>query len=180
MLGLAVAVAGGLLLAPSGARAQGKAGGKGKAGAAMPVFADLGQFMRGLLYVNSNLIFFAQGTDPATVEPGAQSSTATDPLETSYGKWQAVENGALAMAEAANLLMLPGRKCANGRDVPIGNADWPGFVQGLRDAAMESYKLAQTKNLDNMLDAADKIATACANCHDKYRDNAPDLAGRCM
>jgi hypothetical protein len=151
---------------------------KGKA--AMPVQANLGQLMKGLLYVNSNVIFFAQSNDPKDVKPAAQASTATDPLQTSYGGWEAVENSALAIYEAANLLMLPGRKCANGRDVPINNPDWPRFVQGLRDAALESYKLAQKKDLDAMLDAADKISTACANCHDKWRDSAPNLAGRCM
>jgi len=181
----AVALAAGIsLLVNTELQAQdkGKAPAKaGKAkGAAMPVQANLGQLMKGTLYVNSNVIFFAQSTDPKDVKPAAQSSTATDPLQTSYGQWQAVENAALAMYEGANLLVLPGRKCANGRDVPINNADWPGFVQGLRDAALESYKLAQKKDLDAMLDAAEKVSTACANCHDKYRDNAPTLAGRCM
>ena len=181
----AVALAAGIsLLVNTELQAQdkGKAPAKaGKAkGAAMPVQANLGQLMKGTLYVHSNVIFFAQSTDPKDVKPAAQSSTATDPLQTSYGQWQAVENAALAMYEGANLLVLPGRKFANGRDVPINNADWPGFVQGLRDAALESYKLAQKKDLDAMLDAAEKVSTACANCHDKYRDNAPTLAGRCM
>lgn len=162
------------------AKTAAKANPAAKGKAAMPIQADLGQLMKGLFYVNSNVIFFAQANDPKDVKPAAQSSTATDPLQTSYGGWQAVENAALAIYEAANTLMIPGRKCANGRDVPINHPDWPRFVQGLRDAALESYKLAQKKDLDAMLDAADKISTACANCHDKWRDSAPNLAGRCM
>jgi cytochrome c556 len=43
---------------------------------------------------------------------------------------------------------------------------------------MKAYKAAQSKNQDNILDAADAVATACANCHDKYREK-PNLADRC-
>lgn len=149
------------------------------AGARAPkVVANLGQLMKGILYPSSNVIFAAQGDNPADVPPAKDPSTATNPLASSYGKWEAVENSALALSEAANLLTLPGRKCANGRDVPIGNADWPKFVQGLRDAAAKAYKAAQAKSQDGILDAADTMTTACANCHEKYREKA-NLADRC-
>jgi len=142
------------------------------------VAANLGQLMKGILYPSSNVIFAAQSENPADVPPAKDPSTATNPLASSYGKWEAVENSALALSEAANLLTLPGRKCANGRDVPIANADWPNFVQGLRDAAAKAYKAAQAKSQDGILDAADTMTTACANCHDKYREK-PNLADRC-
>jgi cytochrome c556 len=44
---------------------------------------------------------------------------------------------------------------------------------------MKSYKAAQSKNQDNILDAADALTTACANCHDKYREKEK-LEDRCM
>ena len=103
---------------------------------------------------------------------------ATDPLASQYGRWEAVENNALAIAEEANLLTLPGRKCSNGLDVPLKNPDWAKFVQQLRDAGMTAYAAAQTKNQDKMTDAADVMTTACKNCHDKYRDKRK-LADRC-
>ena len=53
------------------------------------------------------------------------------------------------------MLTLPGRKCANGRDVPISNADWPKFVQGLRDAAAKAYNAAQAKSQAGILDGFD-------------------------
>lgn len=134
--------------------------------------------MRGTLYPASNVIFTAQDQNPATVPPAKDPSIAPNLLASSYGKWDAVENSALALAEVANLLLLPGRKCSNGRDVPIGNPDWAKFVQGLRDAGMTVYKAAQSKNQDNILMAADTMTTACANCHDKYREKA-NLADRC-
>lgn len=146
---------------------------------AMQVKADLRQLMRGTLFPESNIIFAAQDQNPADVPPAKDPSTATNLLASAYGKWEAIENSALALSEVANLLMLPGRKCANGRDVPIKNADWPKFVQGLRDAGVVVYKAAQTKSQDKIVDAADVMTTACANCHDRYREK-PNLADRCQ
>ena len=145
---------------------------------AMRVEADLLKLMRGTLYPESNVVFAAQDTNPAEVPHAKDPSMATDPLASQFGKWEAVENNALAIAEVANLLLLPGRKCANGLDVPVGNPDWPKFVQELRDAGMTAYAAAQTKNQDKMTDAADVMTTACKNCHDKYRDRRRQ-ADRC-
>src|SRR4051812_44151683 len=135
------------------------------------VHANLAQVMRGILYPASNVIFAAQDTNPADIKP-AQPDPATSPnlLTSAFGQWQAVENSALAIAESANLLTIPGRKCSNGRDVPINNADWQMYVKQLRDAGMATYKAAQSKNQDNILTVTDTLSTACANCHDKYRE----------
>ena len=80
-----------------------------------------------------------------------------------------MENSALTLADAADLLMTPGRKCSNGRDVPLANADWAPMVNRLREASMVAYKAALTKDQDKMLDASDVLASSCANCHNKYR-----------
>jgi len=133
--------------------------------------------MRGTLFPASNVIFAAQNENPADVKPAP--ATATNPLASSYGKWEAVENSGLAIVEVANLLMVPGRKCGNGRDVPLKNADWPKLVQGLRESGATVYKAAQSKSQDKIIDAADVMTTACANCHDKYREK-PKLSDRCM
>jgi hypothetical protein len=151
------------------------------------VYAVLGQVMKGIIFPAANVIFAAQRENPADVKPAKDPATATDPLDGSYGKWEAVENSALAIAEAANLLILPGRKCLNGLDVPLKNRDWPQLIQGLRDAAMTAYKAAESKNQHKMADAAARINAACANCHDRYRvanDLLPlvekaNLADRC-
>src|ERR1700677_4139445 len=142
-------------------------------GAAVATPANLAQLMRGTLYPESNVVFAAQDVNPADVPHAKDPSMATDPLQSSYGKWQAVENNALAIAEVADLLMLPGRKCANGLDVPLKNPDWAKFVQELRDAGMTAYAAAQTKNQDKMTDAAGVMTTACMHCHVKYREKKP-------
>lgn len=162
--------------------AQGTSGGRGGAaagqGSTPQVYATLLQLMRGILYPASNVIFAAQDQNPADVKPAKDPATATDPLTSVYGKWVAVENSSLAIAEGANLLILPGRKCSNGLDAPLGNPDWPKFVQGLREAAMASYKAAQSKDQDKIVEAAGDLTQACANCHDKWREK-PNLADRC-
>jgi hypothetical protein len=144
-----------------------------------PVYANLSQLMKGLLFPNSNVIFAAQGDNPADVKPASDPSLSPNPLTSTYGKWQAVENSALGIAEAATLLTVPGRTCSNGRPVPLQNPDWAKFVQDLREAAMVSYKAAQAKSQDKILEATDALSVACANCHDKYREK-PTLADRCQ
>ena len=151
---------------------------RGVAAPAPRVQANLGQLMKGTLYPASNVVFAAQDQNPADVPRAKDPNMATDLLASSYGKWEAVENSALAIAEVANLLTIPGRKCANGLDVPVRNADWARFVEQLREAGMTAYAAAQAKNQDKMTDIADLMTTACKNCHDKYRDRRT-LADRC-
>jgi hypothetical protein len=136
------------------------------------------QVMRGVLYPASNVIFTAQTDDPASFKPGLRPSTSSDPFTSTYGGWEAVENSGLALAEAANLLIIP-RACGNGKPAPIQNADWQMWVQELRDAGMTAYKAGQTKNQDVILEAADTVATACLHCHAKYRNVPGGIPSRC-
>lgn len=148
--------------------------------ATMQVQTDLNRLMRGVFYPASNVVFSAQNDNPGDVKlmPGKDPSMATDPLVSTFGGWQAVENAALALTESANLLLIPGRNCANGLPVPMNNPDWSKFVQQLRGASMKAYQAAQSKNQDKMVDAADTLSAACASCHRKWRDK-PTLADRC-
>jgi hypothetical protein len=132
---------------------------------------NMALLMRGILFPNSNIIFDAQNNDPATKKEEGQFSAV-------YGGWQSVENAALALAESANLLMIPGRLCSNGKPVPLNRADWPKFVQGLRTASQAAYKAAQSKNMDNIVDASGTLTEACSACHDVYREK-PNLSLRC-
>ena len=140
--------------------------------------ANLSQLMKGILYPASNVIFAAQSTNPADVKPAADPAMATNPLASTYGQWQAVENSALAIVEAANLLTITGRKCSSGVDVPLKNPDWPKLVQGLRDAGMKVYKAAQAKSQDDIVATAGDLTEACDTCHGKYREK-PSIAERC-
>jgi Cytochrome C' len=178
---LIVALLGGSLAVRKAAAqsARSAAAPKGPASSAYAPETTLAQLMKGILFPASNVVFAAQNTNPADVPPAKDPSVATDPLQNTYGKWEAVENSGLAIAEAANLLLIPGRKCSNGRNAPLSNPDWNKLVDGLREAGRKVYAAAKAKDQDKILDAADSMTTACSNCHEKYREK-PTPADRCM
>ena len=144
------------------------------------VHADLNQLMRGVLYPAANVVFFAQADNPADVKfiPGHDPGMSTDPLTSTFGGWVAVENAALALAESANLLTIPERRCSNGAPVPTKDPAWVMFVQEVRDASMKAYKAAQAKDQDKMIDLSETLSAACAGCHRKWRDRRTP-ANRC-
>lgn len=164
------------------AQAPAKPAAAAPAAARYRTHGNLNQVMRGILFPNSNVVFAAQSEDFLKIAQEKDPSTATDPLKGVYNSWTAVEDSGYALAEAANLLMIPGRVCSNGKPAPVANADWAKFVAGLRAAGMEAVKAAKAKNQDAMLDVSDKMTTACAACHDVYRektDKQGGLAARC-
>ena len=148
-------------------------------------YANLAQLMRGVPFPNSNVIFDTQDLDPETgagqgADPeagGGQGATAT--YGALYGGWEGVENAALAVSEVANLIMIPGRLCENGLPVPLENEDFRRFAQGLADAGQEAYRVAQTRDLDAMLEVGGVISDACLFCHEVYRDK-PEGQMRCI
>jgi hypothetical protein len=148
--------------------------------AAQEVYADLNRLMRGVLYPAANVVFFAQADNPGDVKPntGQDPSMSTDPLTSTFGGWQAIENASLALAESANLLLIQGRTCSNGMPAPTKDPDWSKFVRELRDAGMSAYKAAQTKDQDKMIATAETLSAACAGCHRKWRDRRTP-ANRC-
>ena len=141
---------------------------------------NLAQVMRGIPFPASNIIFDTQTTDPGVVkEPGdTAGQNATTQFSGVYGGWQAVENAAIALQETANLIMVPGRRCENGKAVPVDQADFQKWAANLRDAGAAALKAAQSKNLDAMVDVSGTVSDACAMCHEKYRDT-PETSGRC-
>ena len=153
-------------------------GGGGAAPQQPRVHANMLQLMRGVLYPASNVIFTVQSDDPDSFKPGLRPSTSSDPLTSAYGGWAAVENAGMALAESANLLILP-RQCGNGKPAPVQNADWQMWVQELRDAGMAAYKVGQAKNADAILDAAAAVSDACLHCHQKYRNVPGGAPNRC-
>jgi hypothetical protein len=145
----------------------------------MQPYANLAQVMRGIPFPNSNIIFDTQSLDPATAKkPGEAGVGASAQYNSVYGGWQAVENAALALQETANLIMIPGRLCENGRPVPLDREDYKKFAAGLAEAGKVAYKAAQSKNLDAMLEAGGTVTDACAACHEVYREK-PDNKDRC-
>ena len=75
-------------------------------------------------------------------------------------EWEAVVNAALAMAEAGNLLMIPGRA----KD----NTDWMKKAEALVDVGVKAMKAAEAKDSDAVVKIGYEIFDVCASCHDQY------------
>ena len=97
---------------------------------------------------------------------------ASEPYQGTYQGWEGVENAGIAIAEFANLILLPGRMCSNGKPVPITQPDFVKFAQALRATGMAEYNAAKTKNMDAVNKLSDRLTETCANCHDKYRPDS--------
>jgi len=147
--------------------------------AAPKLEASLLQLMRGILFPASNVVFAAQD-DLGKFAAAPDPAVSPNPLTNTYGGWQAVENAALALAESANLILMPGRMCSSGRPAPVRRADWIKYTQGLRDAGMAAYKAAKMKSQDAMVEASGTVSDACAACHEVYREKKGGEKDRCL
>lgn len=133
--------------------------------------SNLAQMMRGIPFTFANIVFDAQSEDPgAPRAPAEVAGGATATFRNVYGGWQEVENSALALAEAANLVMIPGRLCENGKPVPVSEETYRKAAEGLADAGRAAYKAAQSRSMDAMIEVSETVSVACANCHEPYRD----------
>lgn len=144
-----------------------------------PTHADMNQLMRGVLYPPANVVFSSQVDDPATVEtpPGVDPAMSPNPLASAYGGWIAVENAALALAESASLMSLPGRRCSNGAPAPTSDPLWVSLMQQVRDAGMQAYKAAQARSQDQLIEASNALNNTCEGCHRRWRNRR--AADRC-
>jgi cytochrome c556 len=96
--------------------------------------------------------------------------------------WAAVRKSALLLAEAGNLLMVPGRHIAGPKDksnnpgselepaqmealVAKDRAGFAKKAQGLIDATMLALKAIDAKNTEGVSDAGGEIDAACESCH---------------
>lgn len=138
-----------------------------RGGSSAQVHGSLAQIMRAISFPNSNIIFDVQDNDPAKKKPDQAG-----PYQGTYQGWEGVENASLAIAEVANLILLPGRMCSNGKPVPVNQPDFVKFAQALRSTGMAEYNAAKTKSVDAVNKLSDRLTETCANCHDKYRPDS--------
>ncbi len=75
--------------------------------------------------------------------------------------WLAAESAAISLAEASNLLLLPGRPRDDDRR-------WVDYSHALYDAAMKTQATAQAKDKQAFFDAGGEIYEACLQCHNHY------------
>ena len=140
-----------------------------------PPFGNLAQVMRGIMFPSSNLLFNVQGHDPGA-DRTAYDASAPDNFSWVdwgagiYSGWQIVDYAAIALADAAPLFLTPGRRCENGRPVPVERADWIQYTEELVEAGKAAYRASQTRDQEAVSEVTNVIAEACYNCHEAYRD----------
>ena len=100
-------------------------------------------------------------------------------------EWKKVRHGAIALAEAANLLKMPGRRVAQPgeksetpgvelepeeMDVLIAKdrAAWNERATHLHDAAIEVIAAIDAKDGNKVFELGEKIEESCENCHKQY------------
>jgi hypothetical protein len=92
---------------------------------------------------------------------------------TVYYGWQAVDEAIAALKETTPLMLLPGRRCQNGRPVPLQNADYQKYVHDLIAFTDQLKDVAAKRDADKLSEMADSLNNTCANCHKVYRDVTP-------
>jgi cytochrome c553 len=138
-----------------------------------PPEGNLAELMRAIAFPNSNIIFNVQLKDPGAQTKKPPASAPFDYVDwgsTVYPGWLAIDQAAVAITETAPLLLTPGRRCQNGRPVPVDRADWKQYVRELVDVGKLARRASQARNFDAFVDISEKLNDACANCHKVYRD----------
>src|SRR6266508_1368642 len=100
-------------------------------------------------------------------------------------EWTKVRHGAIALMEAANLLIVPGRHVAKPgekSDTPgvelepsemevLINKDVPAFrmrAKALHDAGLAAVQAVDNKDAQKVFEVGEQIEQACENCHKQY------------
>lgn len=114
---------------------------------------DSKQFMNWVLDPQADVIWGSAGV-VATLE-GEQ-----DLRPTTQEGWDAVRNAAATVAEAGNLLMMPGHARAG--------ADWNEIAQALTAKGMELVAAADNKDADAIFELGGHLYNICVSCHQLY------------
>ncbi|MCY4030025.1 MAG: cytochrome c [Acidobacteria bacterium] len=163
---------------PAGPGAAASAGG---GDVPLAPLANLAQLMRAIAFPASNIVFNVQIKNPADDVPPPTAARSFDFVEwgsTVYPGWEAIDLAALALAESAPLFLVPGRRCENGRPVPVERADWQQYTGAVVEAGRAAYRASQSRDWDAAIAVTDQLNEACDNCHKVYRDAGSEGRGQ--
>jgi hypothetical protein len=98
-------------------------------------------------------------------------------------EWDALEHWALRLAEAPNLVKMPGRRVARPEEenTSAGPTELPPiqiqakidanpelfykYADALQDAGIEALNAVKAKSVEGLFNVGEKIDVACENCH---------------
>jgi len=116
-----------------------------------PTFQPVGtvrQVMLGIVKPTSDIVFKFQFDPPRT-----------------DADWATLQNNALSLAEAGNLMLLPGRV----KD----KEDWTKNAKALVETGSQAFKAANAKDAKALEVIGDKIDAVCEACHAIYLPKPP-------
>jgi len=137
----------------------------------------LAEVMRGIAFPASNRLSDVQTVDPDTPEFDPENPNDDRPsarYSQIYTGWGTVDNAAVALAEVAKLIMVPGRLCENGEPVPVEQDNFIQFARALQEAGIKALALSRSRNMEAVAEVNNDIFEACSNCHSVYRDSYDD------
>lgn len=138
--------------------------------------------MKGIVDPNAMAIWDAVGAETTATGGVEEKAPKTD------AEWAVVEHNALTLAEAANLLLTPGRPMsrpeeANSKSQPDApeltptqiekkiadnRAEWVKHAKDLQATAVKAMAAAKAHDKDGLLDVGEAIDSACESCHVVY------------
>lgn len=106
----------------------------------------MSELMIKIIYPTSDAVFYVETRQPAT-----------------DAEWGELQNKTLALAESANLLMMPGRARDQDR--------WLADAKLMLEAGTDAFKAAKAHDLDALVELNDRLYASCVTCHQHYRPN---------
>ena len=99
--------------------------------------------------------------------------------------WKEARKHAITLLEASNLLLMPGRLVARpgekseNPEIELEPEDiarrihgdvrkWTALAKGLHEAASDSLRAIDERNVKSLFDSGDRLDAACENCHKTY------------
>jgi hypothetical protein len=106
----------------------------------------MSELMVDFIYPASDAVFYISSRTPATSE-----------------EWMTLQGQTLMLAEAANLLMMPGRARDEDR--------WMTDAELMLDAGEAAYRAAKARDVPALEALSDQLYESCVTCHRDYRPN---------
>jgi hypothetical protein len=107
---------------------------------------SVSELMRLIIYPTSDAVFYISTRTPKT-----------------DAQWIDLEAKTLALAESANLLMLPG--LARDRE------RWLADSQVMLEAGTAAFKAAKQRDVEGLKAVGESLLDSCVTCHRQYRPN---------
>jgi hypothetical protein len=140
--------------------------------------ATIKDIMQSVVDPNADVVWLAV-TTVQSAKGTVESAPKTDE------EWTKVRHGAIALTEASNLLIVPGRHVARPgekSETPgvelepsemeaLINKDIPAFrmrAKALHEAGLAAIQAIDNKDAQKLFDIGEQIDQACENCHKQY------------